>query len=57
MTAVGARVNAGTIDVQAQNITLSAATDSLSVTGGSSSKRHTAALNLYCTPPKFRLAA
>nr|WP_154114520.1 adhesin [Yersinia pestis] len=40
-----------------QNITLSAATDSLSVTGGSSSKRHTAALNLYCTPPKFRLAA
>ncbi|MBI0197004.1 adhesin, partial [Yersinia pestis] len=41
----------------AQNITLSAATDSLSVTGGSSSKRHTAALNLYCTPPKFRLAA
>ncbi|BFI48056.1 contact-dependent inhibition toxin CdiA [Yersinia pseudotuberculosis] len=47
LTAVGARVNAGTIDVRAQNITLSAATDSLSVTGGSSSKRHTAAVNLY----------
>ncbi|AAS63100.1 contact-dependent inhibition toxin CdiA [Yersinia pestis] len=47
LTAVGARVNAGTIDVRAQNITLSAATDSLSVTGGSSSKRHTSSVNLY----------
>lgn len=44
---MGARVNAGTIDVRAQNITLSAATDSLSVTGGSSSKRHTSSVNLY----------
>ncbi|PST77708.1 adhesin, partial [Yersinia pseudotuberculosis] len=47
LTAVGARVNAGTIDVRAQNITLSAATDSLSVTGVSSSKRHTSSVNLY----------
>ncbi|WP_186374744.1 hemagglutinin repeat-containing protein, partial [Yersinia similis] len=47
LTAVGARVNAGTIDVQAQNITLSAATNSLSVTGGSSSQRHTSSVNLY----------
>ena len=33
LTAVGANINADTIDVQAQNINLSAATDSLQVTG------------------------
>ncbi|WP_145588574.1 hemagglutinin repeat-containing protein, partial [Yersinia aldovae] len=43
----GANINANTIDVQAQNITLSAATDSLHVTGESSSKRHTSSVNLY----------
>ncbi|QKJ01552.1 hemagglutinin repeat-containing protein [Yersinia mollaretii] len=47
LTAVGASINADTIDVQAQNINLSAATDSLSVTGESSSKRHTSSVNLY----------
>ncbi|WP_315850520.1 hemagglutinin repeat-containing protein [Yersinia aldovae] len=47
LTAVGANINANTIDVQAQNITLSAATDSLHVTGESSSKRHTSSVDLY----------
>ncbi|CNG74210.1 hemagglutinin repeat-containing protein [Yersinia frederiksenii] len=47
LTAVGANINADTIDVQAQNINLSAATDSLQVTGESSSKRHTSSVNLY----------
>ncbi|MGP2518212.1 hemagglutinin repeat-containing protein [Yersinia sp. 2545 StPb PI] len=47
LTAVGANINAGTVDVQAQNINLSAATDSLHVTGESSSKRHTSSVELY----------
>ncbi|CNH23222.1 adhesin [Yersinia aldovae] len=47
LTAIGANINANTIDVQAQNITLSAATDSLHVTGESSSKRHTSSVDLY----------
>lgn len=47
LTAVGANINAGTVDVQAQNINLSAATDSLHVTGESSSKRHTSSVDLY----------
>ncbi|EPW5279693.1 hemagglutinin repeat-containing protein [Yersinia enterocolitica] len=47
LTAVGANINADTLDVQAQNINLSAATDSLHVTGESSSKRHTSSVNLY----------
>ncbi|AIN17704.1 hypothetical protein CH54_1917 [Yersinia rochesterensis] len=47
LTAVGANINAGTIDVQAQNINLSAATDSLQVSGESSSKRHTSSVELY----------
>ncbi|CNH42676.1 hemagglutinin repeat-containing protein [Yersinia kristensenii] len=47
LTAVGANINASTIDVQAQNINLSAATDSLQVSGESSSKRHTSSVELY----------
>ncbi|MGP2518170.1 hemagglutinin repeat-containing protein, partial [Yersinia sp. 2545 StPb PI] len=47
LTAVGANINASTVDVQAQNINLSAATDSLHVTGESSSKRHTSSVDLY----------
>ncbi|CNI77131.1 putative adhesin/hemolysin precursor [Yersinia intermedia] len=47
LTAVGANINAGAVDVQAQNINLSAATDSLHVTGESSSKRHTSSVDLY----------
>ncbi len=47
LTAVGANIQAGTMDVQAQNINLSAATDSLQVTGESSSKRHKGAIDLY----------
>ncbi|EPE4188312.1 hemagglutinin repeat-containing protein [Yersinia enterocolitica] len=47
LTAVGANINAGTVDVQAQNINLSAATDNLHVTGESSSKRHTSSVDLY----------
>ncbi|WP_261371693.1 hemagglutinin repeat-containing protein [Yersinia aleksiciae] len=47
LTAVGANINADTLDVQAQNINLSAATDSLQVTGESSSKRHTSSVDLY----------
>ncbi|OMK91138.1 hemagglutinin [Yersinia pestis subsp. microtus bv. Caucasica] len=47
LTAVGANINAATLEVQAQNISLSAATDSLHVTGESSSKRHTSSVNLY----------
>ncbi|WP_392432438.1 hemagglutinin repeat-containing protein [Yersinia sp. HM-2024] len=47
LTAIGANINANTIDVQAQNISLSAATDSLHVTGESSSDRHTSSVNLY----------
>ncbi|MGM7905483.1 hemagglutinin repeat-containing protein [Yersinia enterocolitica] len=47
LTAVGANINADTLDVQAQNINLSAATDSLHVTGESSSKRHTSSVDLY----------
>ncbi|WP_145497024.1 hemagglutinin repeat-containing protein [Yersinia ruckeri] len=46
-TAVGARINAGNIHLQAQNIDLSAASDRLQVTGSSSSKRHTSSVNLY----------
>ncbi|MFA3760137.1 hemagglutinin repeat-containing protein [Yersinia sp. 2466 StPb PI] len=47
LTAVGANINVNTIDIQAQNINLSAATDSLHVTGESSSKRHTSSVDLY----------
>ncbi|WP_145579321.1 hemagglutinin repeat-containing protein [Yersinia massiliensis] len=47
LTAVGANIQAGTMDVQAQNINLSAATDSLQVTGESSSKRHKGTIDLY----------
>lgn len=47
LTAVGANINAGTVDVQAQNINLSAATDSLHVSGESLSKRHTSSVDLY----------
>lgn len=47
LTGVGANINADTIDVQAQNINLSAATDSLHVTGESSSKHHTSSVDLY----------
>ncbi|ATM85663.1 hemagglutinin repeat-containing protein [Yersinia frederiksenii] len=47
LTAVGANINADSLDVQAQNIHLSAATDSLQVTGESSSKRHTSSVELY----------
>ncbi|WP_281279610.1 hemagglutinin repeat-containing protein [Yersinia hibernica] len=47
LTAVGANINADTIDVQAQNINLSAAADSLQVTGESSSKRHASSVELY----------
>ncbi|AJI96438.1 hemagluttinin repeat family protein [Yersinia ruckeri] len=46
-TAVGARINAGNIHLQAQNIDLSAASDRLQVTGSSSSKRYTSSVNLY----------
>ncbi|MHA3458500.1 hemagglutinin repeat-containing protein [Yersinia enterocolitica] len=47
LTAVGANINADTIDVQAQNINLSAATDSLQVTGKASTKRHSDSVDLY----------
>ncbi|WP_315851081.1 hemagglutinin repeat-containing protein, partial [Yersinia bercovieri] len=47
LTAVGANINAGTIDVQAQNINLSAATDSLQVTGKATTKRHSDSVDLY----------
>ncbi|OWF69218.1 hypothetical protein B4901_09515 [Yersinia frederiksenii] len=47
LTAIGANINANTIDVQAQNINLSAATDSLHVTGESSSKRSRSSVDLY----------
>ncbi|WP_145574323.1 hemagglutinin repeat-containing protein [Yersinia alsatica] len=47
LTAIGANINANTIDVQAQNISLSAATDSLHVTGESSSKRSRSSVDLY----------
>ncbi|WP_145496096.1 hemagglutinin repeat-containing protein [Yersinia bercovieri] len=47
LTAVGANINAGTIDVQAQNIDLSAATDSLQVTGKATTKRHSDSVDLY----------
>ncbi|WP_032912299.1 hemagglutinin repeat-containing protein, partial [Yersinia frederiksenii] len=47
LAAVGATINAGSIDVQAQNINLSAATDSLNVTGESSSKRSRSSVDLY----------
>lgn len=47
LTAVGANINAGTLDVQAQNINLSAATDSLQVTGKAVTKRHSDSVDLY----------
>ncbi|CNE86259.1 hemagglutinin repeat-containing protein [Yersinia frederiksenii] len=47
LAAVGATINAGSIDVQADNINLSAATDSLNVTGESSSKRSRSSVDLY----------
>ncbi|MDN0117974.1 hemagglutinin repeat-containing protein [Yersinia frederiksenii] len=47
LAAVGATINAGSIDVQAHNINLSAATDSLNVTGESSSKRSRSSVDLY----------
>lgn len=47
LTAVGANINAGTMDVQAQNINLSAATDSLQVTGKASTNRHSDSVDLY----------
>ena len=47
LTAVGANINADTLDVQAQNINLSAATDSLHVTGKAITKRHSDSVDLY----------